>query len=43
MVERCENLEDILLDWVNKDVEKHIAKAVNKFQKQEEGKKHFSL
>ena len=37
MAESCENVEDILPDWVNEDVEKRLAEAVDKFQKQEEG------
>ena len=43
MAESCENLEDSLPDWVNEDVEKRLAEAVDKLQKQEEGKKHVSL
>ena len=43
MTESCENLEDILPDWVNDDVEKRLAEAVDKFQKQEEGRNHVSL
>ena len=41
MAESFENLEDILPDWVNEDVEKSLAKAVDKFQKKEEGKNMF--
>ena len=41
MVESFENLEDILPDWANKGVEKSLAKAVDKFQKQEEEKNKF--
>ena len=43
MAESFENLEDILSDWVNEDVEKSLTEAVDKFQKQEEGKNHVSL
>ena len=42
MAERFENLEDILQDWENEDLEKSLAGAVDKFQKQEK-KKHVSL
>ena len=43
MAESLETLEDILPGWVNEDVEKSLAEAVDKFQKQEEGIKHVSL
>lgn len=43
MAEKFENLEDVLQDWANEDVEKSLAEAVHKFQKQEETKKYVSL
>ena len=43
MAESFENLEDILLDWVNEDVKKSLADAVYKLKKQEGGKQHVSL
>ena len=36
MAESFENLENILPDWMNEYVEKRLAEAVDKFQKQEE-------
>lgn len=38
MAESFVNLEDILPDWTNEDVEKSLAKVVDKLQKQEEKK-----
>ena len=44
MAECFENLEGILLDWVNEDVEKKsLAETVDKFQKQEEEKWNMFL
>ena len=36
MAERFENLEEVLQDWAKEDVEKRLAEAVDKFQKQQE-------
>ena len=38
MAESFVNLEDSLPDWTNEDMEKSLAKVVDKLQKQEEGK-----
>ena len=45
MVVSFENLEDILPAWVNEDMEKSLAEAVDKYQKQEEdeGKQNMFL
>ena len=34
---------DILLDWVNEDIDKRLAEAVDKFQKHEKEKKNTFL
>lgn len=38
MAESFVNLEDSLPDWTNEDMEKSLAKVVDKLQKQEEEK-----
>ena len=44
MVESFENLDDILADWVNKDLEKSLVEAVDSYDKQEkERKSRFSV
>ena len=35
MAESFENLDNILRDWANDKVQKSIAKALNRFEKQE--------
>ena len=44
MAKSFKNLDDILPDWVNEDLEKRLAEAVDSYVKQgEEGKLCFSV
>ena len=39
MAESFKNLDDILADWVNKDLEKSLVEAVDSYDKQEKERK----
>ena len=43
MTERFENLDHILRDWVKEKISKSLDDALNRYEKQEEGKNRFLL